>query len=289
MTNDFYYCCGIDAIQGTITMRHENQRGDDFATATWRVHESLLLPPQLVNVRRYRGINADKMSAFIHQQDQIWGYDLLGLDPGGGGFAVRDKLREPEQNTGREKFMVTPIIASDDDLMAGAGTNKLLMLSSGDKRLKAVYPDITISPSFLPNRMHEMMRGALDRPDDEAANVQFPEEWEGWDPITRADPDQMRDALDRADGMAPHERARAEIDLALAQLGKVSRVMLADGRTVKVDRNNKYQFTSGYKKDAAYAVLYGYLTIRVWMEEIRIHGLQTPPRKSDITILVDDL
>ncbi|OHB80537.1 MAG: hypothetical protein A2W31_06780 [Planctomycetes bacterium RBG_16_64_10] len=264
--SDWWFVAGIDPAQGGAarTELRAGDASDDFAMATWRAKPDG--PAELVNIIRATGMSAKQMSAVIHQQNRAFNYDLLVMDMGGGGLSLRDELREPVQVERDEPFKVLPLITKDDEQLAGAGNDRLVLFSRSDSRIsgndrREGCPGMGMkleSESLLPNKMHELFRGALEQ---QPPRVRFPKpypkagQWDG--------AENLRAHLNRVDPAAGRDRVALEVELALMQLIQVSRVMATDGMTPNTDKYGFYKFESTEKKDAAYAMIYGYFG--VWM------------------------
>lgn len=261
---------GVDPAQGGVKRTSGTPGGkdvgDDFSISTWEVPEDFSQPPALVHMYRQNSLTSRQMAAQIHKQHMKAQYSMILMDPGGGGYTLRDLLREPIQNDGINEFEVRPIITADDDQMRGAGEEILVFFSRADKIIKLTHSALP-AESYLPNRMHNTFRGALDA---EPQGVRFPPMWDGWGKsgIDCGDPDFMRRYLIE-NNFTGRDRAMAEIDLALAQLITIERETGKDGK-VKVDAYGMFQFKSQAKKDAAYAMLYGFYAIKVYLEKRKI-------------------
>jgi len=266
------YFCGVDPTQGgikrTAGVPGLGDVGDDFGIATFAVPDDFSKPPAFCHMYVANGLTSKQMSARIHIQHMHFNYSLIVMDPGGGGYAVRDNLREPEQDTGAERFKVTPIITKDDDQMIGVGQDCMALFSRADSLIKDCHTKIP-SESYLPNRMHEIFAGALD---SEPQGVILPQEWSGWAEggVPFNDPDQMREYLMVIKPQG-RDRVAALIDLALHQLAAVEREMDENGNLIK-DKTGHYIYASKQKKDAAYAMLYSFFAYDMWTNNEHVRG-----------------
>jgi len=264
--SDWFYALGVDATHGGIgrTSRSKKKNdADDFAAAVWRGRRGGG-PAELVHAIRIGGLTDNQMSGIVHLLHAKFAFDIVILDPGGGGLFVRDKLREPMQDMGNGQFPVIPIITEDDDQMRGVGQAIMVLFSRSDSRLKRLGL-LMPCESFLPNKAHELLRGAF-----ENGNVSLPPIWDGWDQtsIMFSHADQMRAYLNDLHGLQGRAKAQAEIDLALSQLVQVERKLSKDLKTPEIDKHGMFNFVSTAKKDSAYAVLYGYFGLWLLREEI---------------------
>lgn len=263
--SDWLYCAGVDATHGGIGRVQTKRKhdADDFAIATWRARRSGG-PSELVHIYRGSGLTDNQMSGMVHQLHTKFQYDIIVMDPNGGGLFVRDKLREPHQDMGNGQFFVTPIITEDDEQMRGAGQPIMVLFSRSDSRIKNLGLVIP-SESFLPNKAHELLRGGL-----EHGKIALPPQWPGWDKtsIMFSHADQMRAYLNDLHGLEGRDRVQAEIDLAMCQLVQVERKIGKDMKTPEADKHGMYTFVSTAKKDAAYAALYGFFGLWMLKEEV---------------------
>lgn len=270
---EYRYYSGIDPNQGGIGRtapggNKTTRDADDFAMSVWRVEDQRSPgPAELVKMIRGIGLTARQMSAVIHREHSLFNFEIVVMDPNGGGLSVRDHLREPMQDDGAEKFQVTPLITLDDTQMQGAGDPRLVLFGRSDSRIKRVMVSMP-SESYPINKAHEIFRGALE---GTPQRVRFPTRWDGWAGRNQfSSSDQMRAHIDAQHGLTGRARAAAEIDLALFQLITVDRRMETDGVRVYQDKHGMYEFLSTCKKDSAYAMVYGYFALWIASEERRI-------------------
>lgn len=273
---------GVDPSQGG-SKRTSNKRtdSDDFAIAT--IQGELNGPAKLVDMDRATGITADQMSAMLHKKNLMFNYEYIVMDPNGGGLPVRDKAREPLQDTGAEQFTVRPLITRDDDQMAGVGDPKLIFFGRGDSRIVGDRRDPSCpgcgldlkGESVLPNTMHQLFRAALE---SNPKRIMFPPEWPGWGNNIFNNADEMRHHLNSIPGLSPANKAHSEIDLALAQLVQIDKRMNPDMRTPYTDTLGNFEFCSSQKKDSAYAMIYAYFALWLWRAEQTIFARRAKPQ-----------
>lgn len=285
------YFSGIDSATGGQARTKLGKGGgatDDFAIATLRAQEGGV--PQFVDCYRANGLTDYQMSAMIHRRHLKFQYEMLMMDPGGGGLFVRDKLREPDQFDGRERFNVRPLITKDDEQMLGQGDDRLVLFGRSDSRItgdpKRQIPGcgfVLTAESLLPNKMHELMRAALEAT---PSGINFPPMWGGWNNQSFSNADDMRKYLMSTELTGKH-RVNAEIDLALAQLVQIARKMNPDMTTIYQDKFGFYEFKSPQKKDSAYALIYAYFAFWLWRYEQTL--LSRKPKNNDkLVIAVDE-
>ena len=250
----WYYFGGCDVARGGAGL--SKRSGDDFVLATMRADETG--PVQIVDLFRKTGIEAGQASALIHKKNNAFRYTRLVMDPSGGGLGVRDELRKPIQNTGKEQFMVTPIITEWDEQLFGVGNPILALFMRGETMIQKsgmIFP----AESSLIGQAHEKFRAAL-----QLGDLKAPPSWTGW-PRGMNHVDTRRLWLNEQPGMGAVARAQAEIDLALLQLIEVERKAGPDGEPL-LDKHGQYTWTSRYKKDAAYALVYCYFSVHIWRQ-----------------------
>jgi hypothetical protein len=292
MTPDgWFHVLGVDPALGGVgrtKLGKDRFHSDDFCLATLRAKQEG--PAELIHMFRGCGLTDNQMSAQIHRQDLAFGgYDLIVMDPGGGGLSVRDKLREPIQDTGAEKFKVTPIITKDDEQLRGAGRESMVLFGRSDSRIKGRKHDgtcpgvelILSGESVLPNKMHELLRGALEC---DPQGIRFPAPWNG---PTFASADLLRDYLNETP-MHGRVKIQATIDLALAQLVQVDRKMSPDGTTPYKDKLGLYEFTSMSRKDCAYSLAYAYFALWILRTEFEIRAREAKKQKKKAVVTVDE-
>jgi len=233
-------------------------------------------PAKCFRFWRWCGMSAAQMSAQIHRQHQELHYTTIMCDPGAGGIELYRNIRNPNQDDGKVKFGVTPIISEEDEQMPGLGDPVWAFFKRGDwkifgrqrePRTPGAIPHNYPGESHLPNQLHRLMKLAHQKKE-----VAFPPEWPGWKencPGGFANSDQRRNWLnEHRDGLSPEDRSHAEIDLALLQLVEVERQNDEEGKPL-LDKYNNYSFTSKRKKDSAYALCYGYFAVWCYQEILR--------------------
>lgn len=274
---------GIDVARGgsNAPERKGGRSGDDFCIATVRARLDGG-SSQLVHIRRQTGIELPHMSYHIHKQHQVFHYDLLVCDPGGGGVFLADELRRTVQINGRESFQVMPIITENDSLLAGVGQPILCFFKRGEpkfERIGMTFP----GESHLINKAHEQMRACFQH-----QSMEVPEEWEGWAQAGRifSNPDQKRAWLNEQNGLSEQDRVRAEIDLAMDQMLQIDRENDKDGKPL-LDKYNNFVFSSKRKKDSAYGVVYA--NFGLWLYRRLMEGPRGPAKKIPIVVESEDI
>lgn len=280
------YFAGIDVSMGGLkrvaSLPGQALSGCDFALVTIEVDDEFKETPRVVHAILKNGITVKQHSAIIHQQHKHFNYDLIVMDAGGGGYATRDILREPVQDTGSETFTVRPIISADDLQLKGLGQEILVLFNRGDSTIKRLHTKIP-SESFLPNNMHTLFKIALE---SVPVGIQFPLKWRGWEDLNlySLEPDDMREFILTKTPQGD-DKVRAVIDLALAQLVCVQRET-DEMNKIHEDKFGFYKFYSDQEKDAGYALLYAYYSYWLY-RQIFYKDDQDNEENSDVAISAD--
>lgn len=279
-----FFACGVDPAAGgmrrTAGVPGSNRAADDFCIATLRF-ETAASPADFVHMFRHSGMTSPQMSAAIHRQDKMFNYELIVMDPGGGGLFVRDELRLPTQDDGDKKFEVEPIITKDDDQMRGIGQEKLILFSRADGWIKESSGLVLSTESFLVNKAHELLKSAFEA---NPPRIRVPPRWPGWSAGQAFNnPNQMREFLFNLPGLSGKDKINAEIDLALFQLSTLE-LELDKAENPSTDKYGMYSYASPFKKDSAYALLYAYFGYWFWRE---INRVAEEDQGGEFPILVD--
>jgi len=116
------YILTVDSAKGTEAMRkgasQENLvgKGDSGASCIIRVGEGTKeCPDEVVHVWRWDGLEVkkDPMAFDIHQLQEKFGFELIVLDPNGGGGDLADCLMKPRLDLQNKLIDVVPIISVD--------------------------------------------------------------------------------------------------------------------------------------------------------------------------------
>jgi hypothetical protein len=276
------YFIGVDVARGGLHLTLPEHRsmsgGDDAAFSVWRSNRNPGVPDQHVMSWRIHGIESRQMSAVLHRANIAFNPMFIVLDPGGGGIEIRDNLRSPEQDDGKERFQVQPIATMDDP---GAGTSaarKLVLFSRADDRWGMVGVQ-TKWETDLNNRMHQDFQAAIIK-----GLVAFPSPWPEMPMGIGAR--ELRTMLNLSVGMSLPDKARAEAWLALLQLANIRREVTRDG-LLKLDREGQPTFGSKFKKDAAYALAYGFMGCWLWRRMQEMQNFHKPKDRKSVIIFSD--
>jgi hypothetical protein len=271
---DWLNFAGVDVAPGgveTLTKIGGGNKGprsgDDFAFFGWRWAPGERAEP--LYAWRWCGIGAAQAAAQIHRLHEQFRFVTIMCDPNGGGLELYRNVKNPKQ----EGFDhdVTPLITEDDEQMAGVGEPVWSLFRRGERKIFGTKEAPGILPpypgeSHLPNHMHRIFKEAVSK-----KLVRLPALWPGWKEEMRFGTDDanfMRTWLNEHPGFQGDERSRAEIDLAIHQLIQVERENDRDGKP-QLDKFGNFAFVSRYKKDSAYAMLYGYFALWLFMERTK--------------------
>lgn len=238
--------------------------GDDFSLSIWRIPfgsaESSDYPCFQI---RKNNINAANMAGIVHEANLDFQLALLMYDPGGGGLFVRDELMKTTQRIKNVETQVCPILEFAHTTGI-AGAEILIPFRRSAWHIKNMLWQNLSSDSMLLNQAHGKFRGAI-----ENHNVILPPKWTAWNELdVTQNIDEMRTYLAKMTGLSPLERVKAELDLAVRQLVHVDVLRDKNGIPIQ-DSYGMYKFKSKRKKDAAYSMMYGYLTVLIWKELLR--------------------
>ena len=248
--------------------------GDDSAFFAWRWAEGERAQPFFAC--RWCGVGSGQTAAMIHRFHQEHHFITIMCDANGGGIELYRNVKSPKQvlvkpDGNEEHFDVTPLITEDDEQIAGIGEPAWALFKRGERKIFGTHDipgvcDPYPNDSLLVNQMHKVFKEAVQR-----KTIQLPPVWPGWKDEMRLgtqDANEMRNWLNEHPGFTGEERSRAEIDLAIQQLVQVERENDKDGKP-KLDKYNQFKFTSRSKKDSAYAMLYGYFAVWLFMERTK--------------------
>lgn len=243
------YLGGFDSARGGTT--EENQlsgKGDDFGFSILRLTNSSAKPQHVLTVRK-NNIKAKQMAQIVRNLDKSFLFKYITYDPGGGGAFVVDELKEPIDNDGEESMSIVDI----DDFFTPMARRILVPFKRGQRLIdKAFDLRNARSDSVLINKLHERVNALITENE-----IFLSPEWGNW-PILYgiSEVNNMRKWLNiNAHTMKPLIAAKAESDLAVCQLISVDIERGKDGMP-KIDSHGMYKFTSRYKKDSAYSLIY---------------------------------
>lgn len=261
------FIAGFDVARGG--MDENKTDGDDFALTILELDTDNLIAKQVLTVRKNK-IDAAGMAGIVHKYDKLFGFSMIVYDPGGGGLFVRDELRKENQSIDGNPVYSTPIISITDG--SGIVGNQILVsFSRADYYLSKLWAGLQ-SDSVLINAAHTELKGAL-----EHKRLILSPPWGGWDGNEAAwDADAKRAWLNRTTNLTPEDRARAEMDLCVAQLSLIDFQRDKD-QVPKVDSFGMYKFTSKDKKDSAYSLFYAYTGVLIFTR-LPFFGMATEKR-----------
>jgi hypothetical protein len=261
---------GLESLTRLGGTKTGPKSGDDFAIHVWRWNG--IDRPEPAYAERWCGISAPQQAARLHRLHQRFRFITIMCDPNSGGIELYRNVRFPNQVDMDEKlFDVTPLIVENDEQMAGQGDPVWSFFKRGEPKIFGRGEQQGICPpypgeSMLVNQMHSVFKQAI-----QAKIPRLPPQWPGWEDEMRYginDASSMRTWLNEHPGFVGEDRSSAEIDLAIQQLIQVERENDTEGKP-KLDKYNAYTFVSRSKKDSAYAMLYGYFALWLFMERTK--------------------
>lgn len=258
---DDVFIGGFDVARGNQNRTGTRKSGDDFSLSVFMIKDGVSRPVHVLTYRK-NNITDEQMSAIVHMYHRFFGFSFIVFDPGGGGLFVRDHLRKDQQIINNEPTVCTPLLTADDT--SGAlGENILISFSRGDPYIAQLWGKMS-SESVLTNRMHKEVKSAI-----ESGGIVLAKNWDGWDDEgTALDPGTKRDWLNNNETLNHIEKAKAEMDLAVAQLLMVDCLKDQNGNII-MDKFGMYKFKSKEKKDSAYGLCYGFIGTLIYREFVQ--------------------
>lgn len=251
---------GIDSAQGTdatfkTTEGIKDGRDDDGVTAIFKLGDGTALNPhKLCRVKIAEDIRSEPMAFDIQSLEAKFGVMYYMLDPGGGGKSVLEKLAKRALSkidiTGETEAMeVIPMLPWDHGDPQDGKTN-ICIFSLSNEMITAVHVDSKTGKALLHyedqlnNCMVRLMQDALR---DKA--VVFPQYLE---------PDEIVE-LYNSEKINDEELSNLyDMRRALSQMTHLNYVTDRNGKRV-VTSHGVFKYDAPGKKDAAWAVLMGYM------------------------------
>ncbi len=251
---------GIDSAQGTdATFKTaegvKDGRGDDGIDVIWKMGDGTAKNPhKLCYVYIAEDIRSEPMAYDIQEIDTRFGAGFYMLDPGGGGKGVlgalaKEKLEKTDIDGQKMTIDVVPMLPWDHEAPGGAKTN-ICIFSLSNGMITAPYVDSQTGKALLQygdqlnNYMVTIFQNALkDR------TAQLPQHFDEEDLVAAYNEDRIND--DELQNLV-------DIRTAVSQLCHLRYETNRHGRRVKTS-HGVFKYTSLGKKDAAWAVLMGYM------------------------------
>jgi hypothetical protein len=262
--SDIYYG-GFDSARGGTTKdSQQSGKGDDFGFSVFCLPTLSAKPRHVLTVRR-NNVKSKQMASIVYRLDKLFEFKYITYDPAGGGAFVADDLKEPTLEIDGKLIEITPMVEVDDYMTPNA--RRILIPFKRTQRLIEDGFDLqsSRSDSVLINKMHEKFNALIS-----SGSVFLAPEWDGW-PILHgvAQANNMRKWLDiNSSTLDKLSLARANADLAITQLISVDIDRDKNG-IPRIDSHGMYKFTSRYKKDAAYSLLYAFVSYVVDSKELK--------------------
>jgi len=263
---DAVFVMALDAAKGTEAMRRGQDnvnmsgKGDNAAAIAVRVGQGTADDPHSV-IFGYKALDvrSDPVAVDIHRFHHQFGFNLIGVDPNGGGTQVIDSLAKPMIDLGTGWMNFEPIIPHDyvGDL---DGDRCLMFMSRSEKLITEAYrTSETQSPfrgeDMLINAYHTNMRNLLEK-----RGVVFPQAYSTMQILALHNNGQWTDE---------QLEAYVCIQEALEQLVNIRYVL--DKRSTKIDKrirttNGVFKYEAKGKKDLAMALIYALFIAEVWLK-----------------------
>ncbi len=239
---DDTYVAAIDIATGG----NRDGKSDDCSLTIIRIQKDKMAHHALTV--RYNGLRDFQFSGIVHKYHRIFGFALIGYDPGGGGLFIKDRLRETNQIIDNVELECNSLIDLQDK-SGMQGERILVPITRGDA-ISRLWGSMR-SDSVLVNRMHREFSSNI-----ESRQLALSPFWDGWGGNgSQWDCDSKRAWLNSNPTLEPKQRAAAEMDLAVSQLMLVDIGRDENGQP-DIDSFGMYKFGSKSKKDSAYSLIY---------------------------------
>ena len=258
--NNENFAGGIDSAQGTDATYKTDKgikdgRGDDGIDVIWKMGDGTAENPhKLCYVYIAEDIRAEPMAYDIQEIDTRFGTDFYMFDPGGGGKGVlgalaKETLEKTDMDGQKMTIEVVPMLPWDHEAPRNSKTN-ICIFSLSNEMITAPYVDSRTGKALfqygdqLNNFMVTLFQDAL-----KDCTAQLPQQ------------------LDLEEIVGAHNEGRisdeqllnlTDIRTAISQICHLRYETNRHGRRVKTG-HGVFKYTSLGKKDAAWAVLMGYM------------------------------
>lgn len=242
------FSCGIDVAHGGA-----KGGGDDSSIQVIKHHKDITTH---VWAEEMHGVRLEQISARVHELNNKFRFNLLTLDPGGGGLFLRDYLINNRQTIEGVETEVIPIATMEDERVVEAQRN-LILFGRGTPEISNAESGVfgkMMSDSALVNRMHYALLNALEK-------QQF------FTPVDLRyeDPDVIA-------RLASHRRrylCREVMDRTYVELIGIETEKNTAGEP-KRDSFGMLRFISHKHKDRAYALLYAWVGMMILWKNIEL-------------------
>jgi hypothetical protein len=241
------FVCGIDVAHGGA-----KGGGDDSSLQVIRHHKGITSHAW---AEEMHGVRLEQISARVHELNQRYHFNLLCMDPGGGGLFLRDYLVNDKQLIAGAETEVLPIATVEDERVVEAQRN-LVLFARGTPEISNAETGAfgkTYSDSGLVNRMHYAFLNTVEK---QLFCIPVDLRYESPEAITRL-AKQTRLRL-----------CREVMDRTYTELVGIETEKDASG-TPKRDAFGMLRFVASHgKKDRAYALLYAWVAMMIIWKQI---------------------
>lgn len=197
--------------------------------------------------------SARQWSALMHQWHQLYSFEKILLDPGGGGIFVARELKSQRQIINGAEQDVTPIADQvNGPREVSRGYFILHLYKRGDPGIELLWPGLA-GDDKLNDAAYSEMKSAVD-----TGGVSWPARLE----------DLRRDNPEALKGWTPERFGALDaLNRTVDQFKNVSVVTMEgpDGPQFAMTRRGARQFTATGKKDLMSGSMYCYLAFRIWL------------------------
>lgn len=251
-----YFVSGIDIAPG------QSATADSCSLVDWRIGEvptgSTMEITWPHNGHNYhiapvyahflKNVDAPQLSGFIHGRHRALGYSRIVLDPGGGGAWVYKELIKPKQLIHNVLTEVIPLCSRDEPMQEGKQPI-VTFFKRGSELDRLWHPHYLQGDEGIIEIAHTRYREAFD-----SMMIRWP---------------QLKANRTRTELRELSEQAvyiLTQLDRVWKQLGDV-RVKTDKEKKVLFSKKGFRMFDSPKKKDGAYASLYGFCAVLLWLHD----------------------
>jgi len=255
------YIAGFDSARGGVSReKQESGEGDDFSISVIRIPGGYGKKQHVLTIRK-NNVTSQQMAGVVYRLNDVFNFKYIVYDPGGGGAFVADDLKSDYLVVNDKRIQIIPIV-DRFDFSIPASYHVLIPFKRGFQSIDKTF-DKVASDSIIINKLHKYVSGQIAN-----KKIALQEKWNGW-PVHYgvSNLGQMRKFLNASSTILEKtELACAEMDLAALQLVSVD-VARKNGAAV-IDSYGMYKFTSRYKKDSAYGLIYAMCGCCIYEKEL---------------------
>lgn len=258
------FVLGVDAAKGTEAMRRGKEnintagKGDDAGGVGVLVGDGTSVNPHKVcYIFKARDVRSDPLAVQVQEAHRKIGFNLIGIDPNGGGGQLVDALMKDKIEIGNEIYEYKPLIMHDFEVER-KGDRCLMYISRSEKLITEAH---RLSESASPFRgddmlldsMHSNLRNLIEK-----GGVVFPNKINERQLLMRYElkeisEEEVEMRLSMEEMIQQLIRIQYQLDKKIPSTDK--RVRTANG-VFKYARTNK--------KDLAYSLIYALYIANIW-------------------------